>query len=62
MVQQDSQNLVRDSYVDDIHTGGSQMDVNRMMDTLDISGKSTGTILRLLDNVGLNLKTLIQVV
>ena len=36
-------------------------DVNRMMGIKDInSGQYTGTISRLLDNVGLSLKTLVQ--
>ena len=46
--------------MDDIHTGGSQKDINRMLGSLDSSGKFTGKIPRLLDNVGLKLKTFIQ--
>ena len=32
----DASKLKWDSYVDDIHTGGSQSDVNRMMGTEDV--------------------------
>ena len=47
--------------MDDIHTGGSHSDVNRMMGIKDInSGQYTGTISKLLHNVGLSLKTLVQ--
>ena len=60
-VEIDASKLKGDSYVDDIPTGGSQSDVNRMMSIKDInSGQYIGTISRLLDNVGLSLKILVQ--
>ena len=44
LVEVDACKLKRDSYVDDIHTGGSQSDVNRMMGIKDInSGQYIGT-------------------
>ena len=46
--------------MDDIYTGVSQKNVNRMMGTLNISSKLTDTIPRLLDNMGLRLKSLVQ--
>ena len=47
--------------MDGIHTSGSQSDENRMMGIKDInSGQYTGTISKLLNNVGLSLKTLVQ--
>ena len=53
--------MLRDSYVDDLHTGGYQDDVNRMMGTWDVtSDQFTGTIPRFLGNVGLSLKYLVQ--
>ena len=48
------------SDVDDIQTWSSQIDVYRILGVKDSSSKFTGTISRLLDNVGLKLKTLIQ--
>ena len=61
LVEVDACKLKRDSYVDDIHTGGSQKDVDRMMGIRDSkSGQYTGTISKLLNNVGLSLKTLVQ--
>ena len=61
LVEADAHKLLRDSYVDDLHTGGSQADVNRMMGKWDItSDQFTGTIPRFLGNVGLSLKTLVQ--
>merc|ERR1711873_265771 len=49
-----------DTYVDDFHSGGSQADVSRMMGIKDrLTGQFTGTIPRLLNNVGLHLKTLV---
>ena len=60
-VEIDACKLKRDSYVDDIHTGGSQKDVDRMMGIRDSkSGQYTGTISKLLNNVRLSLKTLVQ--
>ena len=61
LIRKDAEKLRRDSYVDDIHTGGSQADVSRMMGSKDsVSNQFTGTIPRLLNNVGLSLKALIQ--
>lgn len=60
VVKEDSLELVQDSYMDDIHIGGSQSDENCMMGELNQFGKFTGTIPRFLDNVGHSLKTLIQ--
>ena len=60
-VEINASKLKRDSYMDDILTGGSQSNVNRMMGIKDInSGHYTGTISKLLNNVGLSLKTLVQ--
>ena len=57
LVEQDSLKLVRDSYVDDIHTGGSQGNIDRLMGTLDSYNKFTGSIPSFLNNVGLKPKT-----
>ena len=47
--------------MDDIHTGGSQSNVNRIMGIKDInSGQYTGTMSRLINNVGLSIKILVQ--
>ena len=60
LVLSDAKKLKADSYVDDLHSGGSQADVSRMMGTKDtLTGQFTGTIPRLLNNVGLHLKTLV---
>ena len=61
LVERDACKLKRDNYVDDIHSGGSQKDVDRMMGIRDSkSGQYTRTIPKLLDNMGLSLKTLVQ--
>merc|ERR1711895_2455 len=50
-----------DSYVDDIHSGGLQADVSRMMGSNNAeTNQFTGTIPRLLNNLGLSLKALVQ--
>lgn len=46
IVEKESLKIVRDAFVDDIHTGGSQSDINGMMGTLHKSGIFTGTIPR----------------
>ena len=46
--------------MNDIHTGGSQSDIDRMMGSVDKYSKFTSKIPRLLDNEGLKLKTLVQ--
>ena len=61
LVERDACKLRRDNYVDDIHSGGSQKDVDRMMGIRDSkSGQYMGTISKFLNNVGLSLKTLVQ--
>ncbi len=61
MVLSDAKKLRADSYVDDLHSGGSQADVSRMMGSKDAhTNQFTGTIPRLLNNVGLSLKALVQ--
>ena len=62
LVEQESLKLVWDSYVDDIHTRGSQKDIDRIMGTLDSFSKPTVTFPRLLDNVGLKLKSWCKVI
>merc|ERR1711955_125324 len=60
LVLSDARKLKADSYVDDLHSGGSKADVSRMMGTKDpLTHQFTGTIPRLLNNVGLSLKTLV---
>merc|ERR1712163_105962 len=60
LVLSDAKKLKADTYVDDFHSGGSQADVSRMMGIKDpLTGQFTGTIPRLLNNVGLHLKTLV---
>ena len=60
LVLSDAKKLKSDTYVDDFHSGGSQADVSRMMGIKDpLTGQFTGTIPRLLNNVGLHLKTLV---
>merc|ERR1712074_238952 len=60
-VRSDALKLLKDSYVDDITTGGSETDVNRMMGAKDIvSGQFSGTLAKLLGNVGLKLKCLVR--
>merc|ERR1712177_28830 len=60
LVLSDAKKLRADSYVDDLHSGGSQADVSRMMGSKDAhTNQFTGTIPRLLNNVGLHLKTLV---
>merc|ERR1712177_137085 len=60
LVLSDAKKLRADSYVDDLHSGGSQADVSRMMGSKDThTNQFTGTIPRLLNNVGLSLKTLV---
>ena len=45
LVERDACKLQSDNYVDDIHSGGSQKDVDRMMGIRDSkSGQYTGTI------------------
>ena len=60
MVREDSLKLVRDSYVDDIHIGDSQANINRMVRHIDKFEIFTRTIPRHLDSVGLSLKNLVQ--
>merc|ERR1712240_90620 len=60
LVLKDAKKLKADSYVDDLHSGGSKSDVARMMGTKDpLTHQFTGTISRFLNNVGLTLKTLV---
>merc|ERR1712112_437213 len=60
LVLSDARKLKADSYVDDLISGGSKSDVARMMGTKDpLTNQFTGTIHRLLNNVGLSLKTLV---
>merc|ERR1712112_741812 len=57
LVLSDARKLKADSYVDDLHSGGSKADVSRMMGTKDpLTNRFTGTIPRLLNNVGLTLE------
>merc|ERR1711867_259869 len=61
LVLSDAKKLKADSYVDDLHSGGSQADVSRMMGSKDAeTNQFTGTIPRLLSNVGLSLKALVK--
>ena len=61
LIKCDADKLRADSYVDDIHSGGSQADVSRMMGSKNAeTNQFTGTIPRLLNNVGLSLKALVQ--
>ena len=61
LVMADSVKLVQDTYVDDGSTGGSQLDVDRMMGTFNPSlGQFIGTIPSMSAKVGLKLKTMVR--
>ena len=55
----DAMKLLKDTYVDDLTSGGSLSDVQRMMGSKNSNGQFNGTIPALLGNVGLNLKTMV---
>ena len=56
LIEQDSLELVRDSFVDEIYTEGSQKDVDRIRGNSD----GCGTIPRLLHIIGLRSKALVH--
>ena len=61
LVEKDAAKLARDSYVDDITTGGWEKDVQRMLGDKDKeTGRNNGTISELCNNVGLKLKSIVS--
>ena len=61
LVIADSVKLVKDTYVDDGSTGGSPLDVDRMMGPFSPSlGQFSGTIQSMSAKVGLRLKTMVR--
>ena len=59
-VKEDASKLLLDTYVDDGTTGGRIKDVLRMLGEKLPDGRYTGTITRMLEGVGLLLKTIVS--
>ena len=59
-VKEDAKKLLQDTYVDDGTTGGRAKDVSRMLGEKLQDGSFSGTISRMMQSVGLRLKTIVS--
>ena len=60
LVFKDAMKLFKDTYIDDVTSGGSPSDISRMMGDKDSEGQFNGTILSLAKGMGLKLKTMVR--
>ena len=60
IVKEDAKKLLLDTYVDDGTTGGRAKDVHRILGEKLPDGSFSGTISRMMQSVGLRLKTIVS--
>ena len=60
VVKEDAKKLLHDTYIDDSTTGGRAKDVSRILGEKLPDGSFSGTISRMMQSVGLCLKTIVS--